>query len=158
MAPFMKSRGQVTTRDKGRTSRAPNDKPRASPGRSASLIYGLLPVLEALRAEGRRIDKVLIADGARERRISELIALCRERSIAWRRVPRDMFSKYLDAGVNHQGVMAFSASADYVELETILDSGGDATLVVVLDGVEDPRNLGAILRVAECAGADGIVI
>jgi 23S rRNA (guanosine2251-2'-O)-methyltransferase len=124
---------------------------------SRSVIFGVLPVLEALRAESRRVDKVLIVDGSQERRLSEIIDLCRSRSIAWSRVPRDNFAKHIDSGVNHQGVMAFTAAADYVDIDEVLDASEDP-LIVVLDGVEDPRNLGAILRAVECAGADGVVI
>ena len=125
---------------------------------NSQLIYGVLPVLEALRADSRRIDKVLFAEGAKEHRLSEIVDLCRTRSIAWNRVPRDNFAKHLDSGVNHQGVIAFIASADYVTTDNILENGGETPLIVILDGVEDPRNLGAILRVAECAGCDGVVI
>ncbi|MGE3465510.1 MAG: 23S rRNA (guanosine(2251)-2'-O)-methyltransferase RlmB [Pyrinomonadaceae bacterium] len=121
-------------------------------------LYGVLPVLEGLRAGNRRIDKVIIAEGTRESRFAEIIDLCRSNSIAWHRVPRETFAKYLDRDVNHQGVMAFSAAATYVSTDDILESAGDPSLVLILDGVEDPRNLGAILRTAECAGVDGIVI
>lgn len=124
---------------------------------NASVVYGVLPVLEALRADNRRVDKVLIADGAQEKRLSEIIDLCRSRAIAWSRVPRDNFAKHLDSGVNHQGVLAFTASADYVEVDSILEAS-ENPLLMVLDGVEDPRNLGAILRAAECAGIDGVII
>ncbi|MFZ1699688.1 MAG: 23S rRNA (guanosine(2251)-2'-O)-methyltransferase RlmB [Pyrinomonadaceae bacterium] len=131
----------------------------APSGRDASsCIYGVLPVLEALRAENRRIDKVIVADGSRESRLSEIIELCRSNGIAWNRVPRETFAKHLDPGVNHQGVLAFSAAAAYVATDDILDNAGDPPLLLVLDGVEDPRNLGAILRTAECAGADGVII
>ncbi len=124
----------------------------------SSLIYGVLPVLEALRANTRRVDKVLIADGSREARLSEIIEHCRTRSIAWNRVPSEQFAKHLASGVNHQGVIAFTAAADYVSTDEILDNAADPPLIVLLDGVEDPRNLGAILRVAECADIDGVVI
>jgi 23S rRNA (guanosine2251-2'-O)-methyltransferase len=114
-------------------------------------------VLEALRAETRRVDKVLIADGAHEKRFSEIVDLCRLRSIAWSRVPRESLAKHLTPGSNDQGVVAFTAAADYVEADEILGASANA-LIVVLDGVEDPRNLGAILRAAECAGVDGVII
>ncbi len=140
-------------KERGRDTRTP--PPDRSPG---SVIFGVLPVLEALRADNRRIDKVLLAEGVREHRLSEIVAACRERSILLNRVSRDSFAQHLDAGANHQGVMAFVASADYVEIDEILDTAGENPLIVVLDGVEDPRNLGAILRTAECGGADGIVI
>ncbi len=126
--------------------------------RPSSIIFGALPVLEALRAANRRIDKVLIADGAKEHRLSEILDLCRERSIAWNRVPRDTIAKYIDPNSNHQGVIALTASADYVDVDAILEQSGEVPLIVVLDGVEDPRNLGAILRVAECAAVDGVII
>ena len=138
-------------------SRPDGKKRSIEPAASRSMIFGVLPVLEALRADNRRVDRVLIADGSHENRLSEIIDLCRSRAIAWSRVPRDNFAKHLDSGVNHQGVMAFTAAADYVDAETILDVSGDP-LIVVLDGVEDPRNLGAILRAVECAGADGVIL
>ena len=125
---------------------------------NSQLIYGVLPVLEALRADNRRIDKVLIADGAKEHRLSEIMDLCRSHSIAWSHVPRDTFARHLEPKANHQGVLAFSASADYVTTDDILKQAGDVPLLVILDGVEDPRNLGAILRAAECAGVDGVII
>lgn len=121
-------------------------------------IYGLMPVLEALRAETRRIDKVLLADGAKEKRFSEVIDLCRSRSISFNWVPRETFAKHLDSGINHQGVLAFIAASDYVEIDDLLENVKGVPLLLVLDGVEDPRNLGAILRVAECAAVDGVII
>jgi 23S rRNA (guanosine2251-2'-O)-methyltransferase len=115
-------------------------------------------VLESLRAENRRIDRVLIVEGARENRLTEIIDICRSRSIAFSRVPRETFAKNVEPGDNHQGVLAFAASADYVDIKEILISRGETPLLVILDGVEDPRNLGAILRVAECAAVNGVVI
>ena len=166
MAPPMKKKSQVQSpMSKVRSGESGfKSRPPRSPNSSSliphpsSLVYGLLPVIEALRADNRRIDKVLIADGAKEHRISEIIDLCRSRSIAWNHVPRETFAKHLDAGVNHQGVLAFSASADYVDADEIFEKAGETPLIVALDGVEDPRNLGAILRVAECSGVDGVVI
>lgn len=157
----MKATSQRSGRDRGRRpheKRQPREERRPEPAAERSVIYGVLPVLEALRADVRRIDKVWIADGSREARLSEIIEICRSRSIAWNRVPRETFAKHLDPGVNHQGVMAFAASAAYVSTDEILDQAGEVPLLLLLDGVEDPRNLGAILRTAECAGADGIVI
>lgn len=127
-----------------------------SPG--PNVIFGLLPVIESLRAQKRRVDRVLIADGAREARISEVIELCRENGISWNKVPRESLLKFTGRNANHQGVVAFSAAADYVSTDDIFENSSDPALILVLDGVEDPRNLGAILRVAECAGAGGVVI
>jgi len=160
MASSMKSKGQDLggrgRPEKGRERERKSSQPALKT--NLSLIYGAVPVLEALRAENRRIDKVLIADGAKEHRLSEIIDLCRARSIAWNRVPRETFAKHLESGVNHQGVIAFIASADYVSTDHILENSRETPLIVVLDGVEDPRNLGAILRVAECAAVDGVII
>ena len=142
-------------------SKSQNQKPKTKDQKSkdqSATIFGVLPVLEALRADTRRIDKVLIADGAKEHRLSEIIDLCRSRSIAWSRVPRETFAKHLESGVNHQGVLAFTAAHDYVETDDILANAAETPLILILDGVEDPRNLGAILRVAECAAVDGVII
>lgn len=127
---------------------------------NSSLIFGLSPVLEALRANNRRIEKVLIADGAREHRISEIIDLAKQNGVLWQKSPRENLNKLVETGANHQGVIAFTAAADYSDADELLReiSSKEDALCVVLDGVEDPRNLGAILRSVECAGADGVFI
>ncbi len=124
------------------------------------MIFGLLPVLELLRAKNRRVEKLIIADGAREHRIAEIIDLARENNILWQKQPRENLSKLVAFGANHQGVIALTAAADYTDADELLNeiSAKENALVVILDGVEDPRNLGAILRVVECAGADGVFI
>jgi len=144
---------------RGHEDRRP-DAPRQirDEGRADNTVYGVSPVLEALRAEHRRINKVLIADGSREARLSEIVDLCRSRGIRWDHVPRDSFSKFVGREANTQGVIAFAASADYVDVDDILDNATGPALIVVLDGVEDPRNFGAILRSAEGAGVDGVII
>ncbi len=139
----------------GRSVRRPDSRLQTQDSRP---IYGVLPVLEALRAKIRRIDRVLIAEGVREKRLTDIIDLCRERSITWSRVPRDTLTRRLGPDANHQGVMAFTASAEYADLDDMLDNAADPALFVLLDGVEDPRNLGAIIRTAECAAVDGIII
>ncbi|MFL6373667.1 MAG: 23S rRNA (guanosine(2251)-2'-O)-methyltransferase RlmB [Pyrinomonadaceae bacterium] len=126
--------------------------------RPDNVIYGVSPVLEALRAEYRRIDKVLIADGSRESRLSEIVDLCRTRGIRWDHVPRESFAKFVAREATTQGVIAFTAPVSYVDVDEILNNARDPALIVVLDGVEDPRNFGAILRSAECAGVDGVII
>jgi len=131
---------------------------RDPPVKAPNLIYGVSPVLEALRAEHRRIDKILVAENAREHRLSEILDECRSRSIPWQRASRDAFLKLAGTEVNHQGVIAFTASAEYVDTDEIFQHAAETPLILILDGVEDPRNLGAILRTAEGAGVDGIVI
>ena len=116
-------------------------------------------MLEALRANARRVDRIAVAEGAREKRLDEIYDLARAGGVRVDRVPRESIEKLVSPGSNHQGVIAFAAAADYVPVENILDGAKDgAALLVVLDGVEDPRNLGAVLRTVEGAGADGVII
>jgi 23S rRNA (guanosine2251-2'-O)-methyltransferase len=114
---------------------------------------GVHPVREALRA-GRPLEKVLIAKGTSGPRIQEIVDLCRERGIPVRFEPRDALDR-ISKGAPHQGVIAFGAARDYVGLESVLDA---AQLLVILDGVEDPHNLGAIIRTAHAAGANAIIV
>ena len=124
----------------------------------SALVYGVLPVLEALRANSRRIDKVFIVDGAKEQRLNEIFDLARDYGVMIDRVSRESLSRLVGGGANHQGVAAVTASAEYVSADEIFDGLEGEALLVVLDGIEDPRNLGAILRTVECAGADGVFI
>ncbi len=118
-----------------------------------SPLAGIHPVREALRA-GRPIDYVLIAKGAARPRLQELIDLCRERAVPVRFESREHLDR-ASGGAPHQGVVAFGAAEQYVSLDETAAEGG---LHVVLDGVEDPHNLGAILRTAHAAGAAAVVI
>ncbi len=131
---------------------------------SKNIIFGVLPVLEALRAENRRIEKIIAADGAQEKRLAEILFLARKNGVPFQKTARENLSKLVEHGTNHQGIIAFVASADYYPTGKLLDEiyrkikTGEKPLIVILDGVEDPRNLGAILRTVECAGADGVFI
>jgi len=118
-----------------------------------SPLVGIHPVREALLA-GRPVDHVLIAKGAGGARLQELLALCRERSIPVRVESRDRLDRAAK-GANHQGVVAFGAAEKYSSIDDTAASGG---LHVILDGVEDPHNLGAIIRTAHAAGAAAVVI
>jgi 23S rRNA (guanosine2251-2'-O)-methyltransferase len=117
------------------------------------LTVGIHPVREALRA-GRPLDRVLIAKGAASPRIQEIIELCRTNSVPVRFESRELLDR-ASKGVAHQGVLAFGAAHSYVELKDVIEG---AKLIVVLDGVEDPHNLGAILRTAHAAGANAVVV
>lgn len=131
---------------------------------NSSLIFGMLPVLEAFKAGGRRIERILIAEGSREKRLNELLDLVHENRVPFQKVPRQNLSKFVDFDANHQGVIAFVASADYYDTDKLLNEisekieSGEKPLLVILDGIEDPRNLGAILRTCETAGVDGVFI
>jgi 23S rRNA (guanosine2251-2'-O)-methyltransferase len=117
------------------------------------VTLGIHPVREALRAH-RAFDRVLIAKGAASPRIQEIVELCREQSIPVRFETREALDR-ASKGVPHQGVIAFGAVQSYAELDSIVEN---AKLLVVLDGVEDPHNLGAIVRTAHAAGANGVVM
>jgi 23S rRNA (guanosine2251-2'-O)-methyltransferase len=124
----------------------------------SAIVFGVLPVLEALRANSRRIEKIYVAEGARERRLSEIFEVARLKGILVNKISRENLANFVEPGANHQGVVAFTAAADYVSADEIFDSIGENALLLILDGVEDPRNLGAILRVAEGAGTGGVFI
>jgi 23S rRNA (guanosine2251-2'-O)-methyltransferase len=118
-----------------------------------SLLAGIHPIREALKA-GLPLDRVIVAKGAAGGRIQELIELCRERGIPVRFEPREHLDRNA-AGTPHQGVIAYGAGARYATLDETAAQGG---LHVVLDGIEDPHNLGAIVRTAHAAGAAAVVI
>lgn len=124
------------------------------------MIFGLLPVTEALRSGGRRVGRVFVAEGAGEKRLSEIVELARQSGVRFIRVPREQLNRLTGAGANHQGVVAQVAAADYADADELLDEIEElgCPLVLVLDGIEDPRNLGALLRVAECAGAAAVFV
>jgi 23S rRNA (guanosine2251-2'-O)-methyltransferase len=123
------------------------------------IIAGRHPVLEALRA-GREIHKIWIAEGVQRALIRPIEAEARRRGIVVQTVDRRRLDQ-LAQGVAHQGVAAQAAAHRYAELDELLDAAGakgEPPLILLLDGVEDPHNLGSILRTAECAGAHGVVI
>jgi len=118
------------------------------------IIYGINPVLEALRAG--RVRELRIGERADDR-LQQLLAFAAERGVRVRRVASDTLDRDSRRGV-HQGVVAdIEQAADY-SIEEIVSGASIAPLVVVLDGIEDPHNLGAILRTADAAGVDGVVV
>src|SRR5438552_4288429 len=117
------------------------------------ILAGIHPVSEALRA-GRPIERVLVAKGAGGPRLQEIIDLARQGSVPLRFEPRPALDR-LAGSAAHQGVVALGAAQKYLPLDQI--SVG-AKMLVFLDGVEDPHNLGAIIRTAHAAGAAAIVI
>jgi len=125
----------------------------------SDLVYGPNAVVEALRAGKRPIEAITILESARPDRLKALLDLAREKGVPVHRVPR------FDLGdVRHQGVVARIAAARYADADDLLDQlesrigSDDPPLALGLDGVEDPRNMGSILRTAECAGVHGVFI
>jgi 23S rRNA (guanosine2251-2'-O)-methyltransferase len=126
-------------------------------------LYGLHPVEEALRSGSRRIDYVCLA---RERRppgqnalpgsrIAQIVELCRQSGVKTRLEPRDTLTRMAGTSA-HQGVVAVVREREFLALEDLLH-GPHPRLLLALDGIEDPQNFGALLRSAECAGADGLL-
>ena len=123
------------------------------------VIAGRNPVSEAVRSN-RPIDKILVAKGEKSGAIVGILAKARDKKIPVKEVDRTKLD-YVSGGATHQGIVAFAAAKDYSTVDDILEyaeSKGEAPFVVVLDEVEDPHNLGAIIRTAECAGVHGIII
>lgn len=118
-----------------------------------AIVSGIHPVSEALRAR-RPLDRVLIARGLGGARVQEIVEACRKSGIPVRFEPRDALDR-LAAGSVHQGVVAVGSAHGYVDLDAIAET---ARMLVVLDGVEDPHNLGAVIRTANAAGADAVAI
>ncbi|MBO4235563.1 MAG: 23S rRNA (guanosine(2251)-2'-O)-methyltransferase RlmB [Firmicutes bacterium] len=116
-----------------------------------SLVFGRNPAIEALKGD-RTIEKVILQDGA-SGSVGKIVSLAKDRRIRVEYKARLELDK-LVGGKNHQGVVVITSSYEYKELEDLL--GGE--LLVLLDGIEDPHNLGAIMRTAECVGASGVVI
>jgi 23S rRNA (guanosine2251-2'-O)-methyltransferase len=121
-------------------------------------IYGINSVAEALKARGRAFAWVGVAKERHDLRLKQIVDDCRRQGIAVRFVPRAELDHM--AGNNaHQGVVAVTSAKQYNDLDDVVAAKrGEHSLIVVLDGVEDPHNLGAILRTADAAGADGVVI
>jgi 23S rRNA (guanosine2251-2'-O)-methyltransferase len=121
-------------------------------------VYGINPVAEALKARGRAFQWVGVAKERHDLRLQRVIEECRRQGVDVRFVSRKELDRM--AGNNgHQGIVAVTSAKGYSNLDDVLGAKrGRYALVVVLDGVEDPHNLGAILRTADAAGADGVVI
>lgn len=122
-----------------------------------NLICGINPVLEALNARTRHFDRLLVVKGLRNRRVSEAIAQASKLGIPLRFEARETLDR-LAVGVPHQGLIAVVSAKPVLSLESVLEQARTPALLLLLDGVEDPRNLGAILRTAEAAGTDGVLL
>lgn len=118
------------------------------------IIYGINTVLEALRAG--RARELRVSERTNER-LRTLIALAGERGIRVRRVPSEQLDRESGRGV-HQGVVAEIEGSRSYDVDELIRAAAGPPLIVVLDGIEDPHNLGAILRTADAAGVDGVVV
>ena len=123
-------------------------------------LYGLHPVEEALKAGRRRFDHVLVAREREDVRVERVVDLCRQAGVRVRQESREQLT-VVAKNPTHQGVVALVRPQEMLSIEDLfepLGSDGGARLLLALDGVEDPQNLGALLRVADGAGVDGVLM
>ena len=126
---------------------------------SSSMLEGRNVCLEALR-RGTSIDRLIILEGRPDASLSTVIREAKKRGIRIEFVPRSRLDQISETG-KHQGVIAYTASMDFASVEDILKAAGDKSeppLIVMLDGITDPHNLGAIIRTANVCGAHGVII
>ena len=125
----------------------------------SDIISGRNPVSEAVRSN-RAIDKILVARGEKSGAVVGILAKAKQKQIPIKEVDRTKLD-FITGNTNHQGIVAFAAVKEYSTVEDIFEyaeSLGEAPFIMVLDEVEDPHNLGAIIRTAECAGVHGVII
>ncbi len=123
------------------------------------VIPGRNPVSEAIRS-GRPIDRILVARGEKSGAIVGILAKAREKQIPVKEADRTKLD-FLSGGAAHQGIVALAAAKEYAEVEDIFayaQERNEPPFIVVLDEIEDPHNLGAIIRTAECTGVHGVIV
>lgn len=120
------------------------------------LLEGRNATKEALQSD-TTVEKVMIAKGQIDSTLKYIISLAKEQKVRIDYAERVVLDKLSQTG-KHQGVIAFTTEFKYSDLDEILSSKTDNRLILILDGIEDPHNLGSIIRVAECHGVDGIII
>jgi len=126
---------------------------------TTSRIEGRNPVMEAIKS-GRSIDKILVQSGEKNGSIKKIIALAREKKIVVTEAERQRLDRLSDTK-SHQGVIAFAAAKEYSTVSEILsyaESRGEAPFIIICDELNDPHNLGSIIRTANAMGAHGIII
>jgi 23S rRNA (guanosine2251-2'-O)-methyltransferase len=163
--PEFKSNRKSEFKPERRPEFKPERRPEFRPERNeetesenSGIIIGRNAVIEALKAD-REIEKILVS-GTGEGSIKKIIAMASDKKIPIHFSDKVTLDRAAD-GENHQGVVASVSAAPNAEIEDILahaTSRGEDPFIIILDGIEDPHNLGAIIRTAECAGAHGVVI
>ncbi len=121
-----------------------------------NILMGVNPITEALKAD-KPIDKILVARDGKGGRLGEIISMSREKGVPLIPIDRVKLDD-ITGKARHQGVMAYVAAWQYATIEDILGSAGENPFLLLLDEINDPHNLGAILRTAEAAGVHGVVI
>ncbi|MDD5712544.1 MAG: 23S rRNA (guanosine(2251)-2'-O)-methyltransferase RlmB [Smithellaceae bacterium] len=141
--------GKISGADRGRGPRREN---------AGQVIYGVNPLREALESGG--VEKIVCAEGRRGSTLEQILTLARDKGVPVSPAGREYLDKLAGCSF-HQGVVGLCRAYDYSSLEDIMANrtdAGEGDLIVMVDGVTDPRNLGAIIRTAHCLGAGGVVI
>jgi len=121
------------------------------------LLYGLHAVEEAIRSGNRRLESVLISSTRRDMRLQEIAEACQAAGIPVRAEPKEQLTRLAHTNA-HQGVIAVVAERGYSSVEELAQGSGRDLFLLALDGIEDPHNLGALLRTADGAGVDGVLL
>ncbi len=127
---------------------------------SDRIVFGVRPVDELVRARPRDVSVIYVADGAHSPELEKVVQTAKERGVSVEFRPRRLVAELAGAGV-HQGILAIAGAYRYVTVNDVLKAAaqaGEPPLLVLLDGITDPHNLGAIVRSAEVLGAHGVVI
>ena len=122
------------------------------------IIFGRNSIIATINSNFKRVNKILISKNSNsDLKINEIIELAKKYKISFQFVPKEKFQKYKE--YNHQGVIAFVSPVEYKTLDILFDKNTEKyKKVVILDGIEDPHNIGAIIRTCVCAGFDAIII
>lgn len=126
-------------------------------GKTVSIIYGIEPVREMLRADARRIKRLLVCEGGRKNQITDLLSRALALGVEAVTLHETAFTKLVGSEAKHQSIAAEIEAIVFADFDEILEKSA-LPLIVIADEIEDPRNLGAILRSAEGAGADCVVV
>ena len=140
-----------------RMAENPRDLPPVEPADTENLLCGRNPIREALRA-GRPVEKLLVAQGDLSGAARDIIGMAREAGVIVQMVDRTRLDQIYPA---HQGLLAYVAAVPYSTVDEMLadaEAKGEDPFLILLDGITDPHNLGAIIRTAECVGAHGVII
>jgi 23S rRNA (guanosine2251-2'-O)-methyltransferase len=121
-------------------------------------IHGLNAVLEAISADPSRVGRVIVAEGRDDARLRRLVDAARRAGLPVQRQPAEAVARLAGPGAVHQGVVAAVEEVSWADPEQTLQAAPSPALLVVVDGVEDPRNLGALIRAAAAAGAGGVFV
>jgi 23S rRNA (guanosine2251-2'-O)-methyltransferase len=124
------------------------------------VVFGVRPVEELCRARPRAVAVIYVAEGHKSRELDQVVAVAKDRAITVEVRPRAIVAELAGAGT-HQGIVAIAGEYRYAEVGEILAAGeaaGQTALLLLLDGITDPQNLGALVRSAEVLGAHGVII